>query len=244
MPNHVEDKSVADTKKFVEKICPHVTNKKRPFGSTEVRVIFDHLLRKYGSIEKIPLPELRTFTLAVFQHKTFCRFSDIEKITLSDVLFHTDYFKIKISSSKTDQGGKGQQVFLTGDKNGFLDPHMLLCVYMHRMSFDNHAAEVYLFPPLKWAPKACEYGLLPKKSLSYPAAYKSFKTLLTDAGLVANDFGLHSPRSGGATDAFYNNIPLYLIDLQGRWKSSSSKYGYLRLDETRLAQSIKHSSRY
>jgi len=149
MPNHVEEKSVADTKKFVEKICPHVTNKKKPFGSSEVRVIFDHLLRKYGSIEKIPLPELRTFTLAVFQHKTFCRFSDIEKITLSDVLFHTDYFKIKISSSKTDQGGRGQQVFLTGDKNGFLDPHMLLCVYMHRMGFDNHSAEVYLFPPLK-----------------------------------------------------------------------------------------------
>jgi len=148
MPNILDDKSVADTKKFVEKVCPHVQNKKLPFGSAEVRAIFDHLLKKFGSLEKVPAAEFRTFCLAVFQHKSFCRFSDASTIKISDILFETDYFKIRISRSKTDQGGRGEWVFVPKNPHGFLDPHMLLCIYLHKMGFDNCPGEVYLFPPL------------------------------------------------------------------------------------------------
>jgi len=148
MPILTEDQSVLDTKKFIEKACKHVQNKKSPFGSAEVRAMFDALLSKYKKLEFIPLPEFRTFCMAVVQHKSFCRFSDISKIKLSDIIFHADYFKLHIKESKTDQAGRGTFAFVSKSKHGFLDTHMLLCVYLHRMGLDNHKEDVYLFPPL------------------------------------------------------------------------------------------------
>ncbi len=97
------ERPVLDVKKFMEKVCPHNVNKKDAFGSAEVRKIWDKI-DTYGVILKLPKRDLRTFVLAVFQHKTFCRFSDAAAIKLSEVLHTVDYFKIKISCSKTDQG--------------------------------------------------------------------------------------------------------------------------------------------
>jgi hypothetical protein len=87
----------------------------------------------------------------VFQHKTFCRFLDVSKVKIDDVLFNANYFKIHISSSKTDQAAKGESVYVAKSSSGFLDPHMLMCVYLHRMELDSTAKDsiMYLFPPLK-----------------------------------------------------------------------------------------------
>jgi len=52
--------------------------------------------------------------------------------------------------------------------------------------------------------------------------------MLVFANLDVKKFGLHSPRIGGATDAFNNGVPNFVIDKQGRWKSSDTKYAYLR----------------
>jgi hypothetical protein len=60
------------------------------------------------------------------------------------------------------------------------------------------------------------------------AAYNSFKKLLKDANLNPELFGMHSPRVGAATDAHADGIPGYIIDLRGRWKSSSMKKRYCR----------------
>jgi len=147
MPNFVDDKTVCDTKKFVDKVCAHTDNKKQPFGSSEVRLVFDNLMRKVKSIEELSPVDLRTFVMAVLQHKTFCRFSDISKIKLDDMLFHTDYFKLRIRQSKTDQQAKGAWVYVPKQENGFLDAHMLCCLYLHKLGLDNEP-EMYLFPPL------------------------------------------------------------------------------------------------
>jgi len=68
--------------------------------------------------------------------------------------------------------------------------------------------------------------------------------MLLFAGLDAKKFSLHSPRIGGATDAFNNNIPHCVIDKQGRWKSSDIKYLYLRQKEDALVEQIRHASDY
>jgi hypothetical protein len=68
----------------------------------------------------------------------------------------------------------------------------------------------------------------PGKPLSYSAAFKAFKTLIKKHGLNPDNFGLHSMRAGGATDAFRENVPLHVIDKQGRWRSKYTKYRYFR----------------
>ena len=85
---------------------------------------------------------------------------------------------------------------------------------------------------------------MPGRSVSYPAAYKAFKTMLIFAGLDPKKFALHSPRIGGATDAFKNNVPFYAIDKQGRWKSTDTKYLYLRQKEDEFVRHIKNASSY
>jgi hypothetical protein len=50
--------------------------------------------------------------LTVFQHKPFCRFSDLQQITLGDVFHEVDYFKIQIRFTKSDQQGEEQWLYL------------------------------------------------------------------------------------------------------------------------------------
>jgi hypothetical protein len=129
----------------------HRSNKKDALGSTEIRKIWDSIDRKSGDVTKLNRSELRTFVMAVFQHKTFCRFNDISVVKLDDIVHDVDYFTVKISCSKTDQAGKGQVAYVPKSASPIRDPHMLMCLYLSTMGFDDvpDGEVVYLFPPLK-----------------------------------------------------------------------------------------------
>ena len=145
------DPVIEQVKKFLQKVCPKISNVKEAFGSAEVRKIWDKIDVKSGGIPGLTKIELRTFVMAVFQHKTFCRYNDLSVIKIDDVLYYDDYFKVKISCSKTDQRGEGHEVFVVKSASSYRDPHMLMCLYLSAMGFDDVAdGEVmYLFPPLK-----------------------------------------------------------------------------------------------
>ena len=66
--------------------------------------------------------------------------------------------------------------------------------------------------------RLCSYGFL-----GYPG--ESFKINWLSWGSIPK-FGLHSLRSGGATDAAYSDIPDRLFKRHGRWRSESAKHGY------------------
>ena len=89
--------------------------------------------------------------MTVFQHVSFCRFSDLRSLRLADVLHEVDYFKIHVRYSKTDQAGLGQTVFIPKLDSVHKDPHMLMCLYLHRLDEKSADApgDMYLFPPLK-----------------------------------------------------------------------------------------------
>ena len=106
----VQDTRIKDMKRFVAKVCKHWINKKEAFGSTQVQLLWNQI-DKLGGLQNITLLQLRTFVMTVFQHVSFCRFSDLSALRLDDVLHAVDYFKIHIRYSKTDQAGVGQTVF-------------------------------------------------------------------------------------------------------------------------------------
>jgi len=145
------DPVIEQVKKFLQKVCPKNSNVKDAFGSTEVRQIWDKIDSKSGGIPGLTKIELRTFVMAVFQHKTFCRYSDLAVIKLDDVLYTDDFFKIKIVCSKTDQRGEGHEVFVVKSASPYRDPHMLMCLYLSTLGFDEakDGETMYLFPPLK-----------------------------------------------------------------------------------------------
>jgi hypothetical protein len=96
----------------------------------------------------VPLVQLRTFVLAVIQYSSFCRFSDLAVVKLTDVIFELDYFKIVIQYSKTDQAGHGQEAYVLKSVDTVRDPHMLMCLYLQRLDTYN-IDDLYLFPPLR-----------------------------------------------------------------------------------------------
>jgi len=148
MPNTAEDKTVSDIRRFVQKVCIKPCNKKSAFGSAEIRKVWDYIDNHKGGIELLSLAELRTFVMAVFQHKTFCRFSDVRVLKLEHLCYEPDFFRVFIPVSKTDQAGRGATVYLTKHKNSRRDAHMLLCLYLNRLSIDQQE-NMYLFPPIE-----------------------------------------------------------------------------------------------
>ena len=146
----VQDKMIKDMKRFVAKVCRHGHNTKEAFGSSEIRRLWNQIDTD-GGLQNMSLLKLRTFVMTVFQHVSFCRFSDLKSLRLTDVLHEVDYFKIHIRYSKTDQAGVGQTVFIPKIESVHKDPHMLMCLYLYKL--DEHSEEsreeMYLFPPLK-----------------------------------------------------------------------------------------------
>jgi hypothetical protein len=144
----VRDPAVYELKRFLAKVCPHVVNKKQPFGSAEVRALWDRI-DAAGGLQALTQTELRTFVLTVTQHASFCRYSDLQNVKLDDLVFELDYVKIHIRYSKTDQEGIGQTVFIPKNHGRKHDAHMLLCLYLSTLPADvNEPETVFLFPPL------------------------------------------------------------------------------------------------
>ena len=59
-------------------------------------------------------------------------------------------------------------------------------------------------------------------------------------GLDQSKFGLHSPRSGGATDAAEAGIEDRLFKIHGRWKGEKAKDSYLKESIDKRLSVSKH----
>ncbi len=86
--------------------------------------------------------------------------------------------------------------------------------------------------------------MIPGKCISYSAALDAFRDMLAWGGLNPNLYGLHSPRSGGTTEAFKVGIEPHIIDLKGRWKSITTKYHYVRFSDREIVERSRLSIPY
>ena len=91
-------------------LCDHGNNRKEAFGSTEVRLLWNQI-DKNGGLHKTSLGDLHTFVMTVFQHVSFCRFSDLSSLQQKDIMYEVDFFKIYIKYFKTDQAGGWSNCF-------------------------------------------------------------------------------------------------------------------------------------
>ena len=64
-------------------------------------------------------------------------------------------------------------------------------------------------------------------SISYTCLYELFKKKLVELGCNPSDFGLHSMRVGGATQAANAGVSDMLFKRHGRWKSENAKDRYV-----------------
>ena len=143
----------------------------------------------------------------------------------SDIAMHEDYFSIQIRKSKTDQYRLGDTVACS-KLDSLSCPHRVLSMYI-KQNHLNLNSEEYLFKPMYRSGSIC--SLIKKnKRLSYTRTKECIVNRLLKATNGQGNYGVHSLRAGGFTAAANSNSVLDRCwKRHGRWKSDSSKDGYV-----------------
>ena len=197
------------------------TKKKEP-------LLFEHLTKIFENIGKkeSTLLDFRNFTLMVVSFAGFLRYSEVSNLTLGDIVFEPTFMRLFIEQSKTDQYREGHWVFIAKTVSEIC-PVKTLNMYITRAGIELH--DEFLFRGLSFFKSKGIHKLRKKnKPISYSTARLHVLDLIKGIGLNEKLFGLHSLRSGGATEAARNGVPDRLFQNHGRWKSEKIKDGYVR----------------
>ena len=172
------------------------------------------------------LADLRLATACLLGFSGFLRFSELINLRPCDFNIAEEMMTIKIRHSKTDQWRQGDEILIARTANKTC-PVAMLERYMRvtNMSLED---EHFLFRPIQ----ATKSGQTLRKSgkISYSCLREAFKKKISNLGLPAEEFGLHSLRAGGATAAANAKVLDRCFKRHGRWKSENAKDGYIKDD--------------
>ncbi|XP_060563636.1 integrase/recombinase xerD homolog [Ruditapes philippinarum] len=211
--NHFVKNLVESAKRTLSR---HV-NKKQPV----TKDLLIELCSKYESTTDVLI--LRDLCMILLGFSAFLRFDEIRNLHCNDITFHDDYFSLHIRKSKTDQYRHGSDVVVAkGDT--IACPYSMLRRYFVEANIFS-ANSHFLFKPC-FRTRGISKLIYKDKPLSYTRARETLLHRLREiAGNV--DFGLHSLRSGGATDAANASVSDRCWKRHGRWKCDKSKDGYV-----------------
>ncbi|XP_063410400.1 uncharacterized protein LOC134693496 [Mytilus trossulus] len=218
-----------------------------PTDSQLVKCVFEGAKRKLGSQikKKEPItPELlqamydkffcvenifsqRTICACILGYAGFMRVSELLNLRYFDINFKTSHISIFIEKSKTDIYRDGNWLIIA--KTGTtLCPVRNLELYMQWSGIQSDS-NLYLFRNLSQVK-----GKFVFRSMNKPLSYTRMREIFIDAFSPfvpdIKSYGLHSLRAGGATAAARFGVSDRLFKRHGRWKSDTSKDGYVKDD--------------
>ena len=166
---------------------------------------------------------IRDLSMILLAFSGFLRFNELSSITCKDITFGDGYFSVHIAKSKTDQYRHGHTVVIAQGISSAC-PYAMLQKYFAVATIDN-GSDSFLFKPAFRSGKTCKL-IYKNKQLSYSRTRECFLNRLKP--LVGDlNIGLHSLRAGGATAAANAQVDDRCWKRHGRWKSDSSKDGYV-----------------
>jgi integrase len=157
----------------------------------------------------------------------FMRISELLSIKRCDITVHKTHIEINIPQAKTDQLRQGRVVFISVMQDNEC-PVALLQLYAKLSGFKlEQASNAFFFARIIFKNK--KLSLHDTKSpLSYNNARDIVKKKAGQINLDSKMYSTHSMRSGGATSAASAGTSERLLQLHGRWASSSSKDRYVK----------------
>lgn len=173
---------------------------------------FEHLAKAYQEFDpKIPR-DVADITLLFFAFDTLCRRSEIVQAEWPDIIPDLEDGSgiFKLHSSKTDQEGIGEELYIKPITMGLLS-------YWREMSRSNGKVFRGIYSNGSMA-----------DSLSSKGVERSFKRIAKRLGFPAELFAGHSTRVGAAQEMAAHDIPMYKIMLSGRWKAVKTLTGYMK----------------
>ena len=167
---------------------------------------------------------IRDLTMILLSFAGFLRFDEISSLMFKDVKVEENYLIVKIEKSKTDQYRQGNEILISKGET-IACPYRMYLDYIRIANFKDNSSDQYLFRPC-FRSKGVSKLIYKNKKISYTSAREN---ILSRLKLVSHgiNLGLHSLRSGGATAAASSAISEMCLKRHGRWKSDSSKDGYI-----------------
>ncbi|XP_033731784.1 uncharacterized protein LOC117321479 [Pecten maximus] len=173
--------------------------------------------------ESSDLLVVRDLTMILLSFSGFLRYNELSNLHCSDVKLSESYFTLVVRKSKTDQYRFGSEIVISKGETTAC-PYDMLMKYIRIARIDIESDD-FLFKPIYRSGSVC--GLIHKnKPLSYTGAKEAILKRLNFVSEGKN-FGLHSLRSGGASMAANNGVNDRCFKRHGRWRSESSKDGYI-----------------
>ena len=126
----------------------------------------------------------------------FLRFSEIVNLRRSDIKFWENHIELFIEKSKTDKYRDGAKVFISEQCNK--EVKECLNRYFALAKIKENSSE-FIFRAL--VKRGSSFKLDSNRKLSYTRAREILLEKLDEMGIDKSKFGLHSLRSGGATEA-------------------------------------------
>lgn len=166
---------------------------------------------------------VRDLAMILLAFSGFLRFNELSALKCKDLSFRSEYMRIRISKSKTDQYRKGDEVLISKGCTSAC-PYVMLQKYIHIAGL-NLQSDNYLFRPAIRSKRSCK--LTQKyKHLSYTRTREVIKKKLVTVAPNLN-LGLHSLRSGGVTASANSGVNERCLKRHGRWASDKSKDSYV-----------------
>jgi len=198
-----------------KRILAAPTAKKLPLTTRDVH----KLCTKYLS-SSTDLDTLQTLCLIVLGFSGFLRWDDLSQLHADDITFCNSYVALFLEKRKNDQFREGHWSCIAATDNPSC-PVSLLRRFLRSSGATGH---IKLFRRV-----ANIRGTLSlrQEPMSYTRAREKVLHMLSEIGLDAKKYGLHSLRSGGASTAAAMGVPDRLIAHHGGWRSTEAREGYI-----------------
>lgn len=193
-------------------------NRKDPISREQIIKICQHFTNSNR------LADLRDLAMMVVSFGGFLRFDELVNLRTSHIKFFDDYLELRLDKSKTDQYRDGNVVLLAKGST-VACPLLRLRQYLEKANISPNRDQ-FLFRPI-YASKNGQNLIKKDRKLSYTRARESIMDKINSVEGVSLNFGLHSFRSGGATEAAAAGVSHAAIKRHGRWRSDASKERYV-----------------
>jgi integrase len=211
-----EDKLLKEAIAGLRRKCCKVKIAKEPLSLVNL----EQIIRSTDLANLIQLCNVTMLFLAFF---AFLRFDELVAIRTDDI-WYKDYIALTIRKSKTDQLRQGNDVLVAKVDSIACPVSLLINLYKLGKIKD---ASIWFFRRIFH-----NKGKLILSPMDQPLKYSNvldiFRQKFTEIGRDAKDYGTHSLRAGGSTEAANLGVDERIFQRHGRWKSVSAKNGYIK----------------
>ena len=177
-------------------VCATLSGLQRKLAKPRVRkepVTTDILSALVDSFSQFPtLTNIRLGAIALLSFLAFLQYDEVAKLRCCDIKFTPEAMSVVIRSSKTDQYRQGDVVPVARTGTAMFPVGMMERYY--EMGEIGHNSDLPLFRAITTT--KCGQRLRASGSLSYTRMREIFLGKLSELGLDASKFGLHSLRAG------------------------------------------------